>query len=46
VIFAFDGKADLWIFYAKRNGVPTAFGYDYEGKGKPDLVVAVSAVPQ
>jgi S1-C subfamily serine protease len=46
VVFAFDGKADLWIFYAKRNGVPTAFGYDHEGKGKPDLVVAVSAVPQ
>jgi hypothetical protein len=46
IIFAFDGKADLWIFYAKRDGVPTAFGYDYERKGKPDLVVAVPAVAQ
>jgi hypothetical protein len=46
VIFAFNGKTDLWIFYAKRDGVPTAFGYDYEGKGEPDLVVALSAVAQ
>jgi S1-C subfamily serine protease len=46
IIFGFDGKTDLWIFYGKRDGVPTAFGYDYEGKGTPDLVVAVNAVPQ
>jgi S1-C subfamily serine protease len=46
IIFAFDGRADLWIYYAKRDGVPTAFGYDYERKGRPDLVVAVSAVAQ
>jgi S1-C subfamily serine protease len=46
ILFAFDGKADLWIFYGNRDGVPTAFGYDYQRKGKPDLVVAVSAVAQ
>ena len=46
IIFNFDGKADLWIFYGKRDGIPTAFGYDYQKKGKPDLVVAVTALAQ
>jgi S1-C subfamily serine protease len=46
IIFSFNGKDDLWIFYGKRDGVPTAFGYDYAGKGKPALIVRVSAVPQ
>ena len=43
IIFKFDGKTDLWIFYGNRDGVPTAFGYDYQHKGTPDLVVAVNA---
>jgi hypothetical protein len=46
IIFSFNGKDDLWIFYGKRDGVPTAFGYDYAGKGNPALIVRVSAVPQ
>jgi hypothetical protein len=46
IIFSFNGKDDLWIFYGKRDGVPTAFGYDYAGKGNPALIVHVSAVPQ
>jgi S1-C subfamily serine protease len=46
IMFSFNGKDDLWIFYGKRDGVPTAFGYDYAGKGKPALIVRVSAVPQ
>jgi hypothetical protein len=46
IVFAFDGKTNLWIFYSRRDGVPTAFGYEYGNKGKPDLVVAVNAAPQ
>jgi len=46
IIFKFNGKDDLWIFYGNRDGVPTAFGYDYQHKGTPDLVVPVNAVPQ
>ena len=44
IIFKFNGKTDLWIFYGNRDGVPTAFGYDYQRKGTPDLVVPVNAV--
>jgi hypothetical protein len=46
IIFSFNGKDDLWIFYGKRDGIPTAFGYDYGGKGKPALIVRVSAAPR
>jgi S1-C subfamily serine protease len=46
IIFSFNGKDDLWIFYGKRDGVPTAFGYDYAGKGKPALIVRVSSEPR
>jgi S1-C subfamily serine protease len=46
IVFNFTGKTDLWIFYANRDSKPTAFGYDYDGKGKPDRVVAISAALQ
>jgi len=41
IIFGFEAGVDLWIIYGKRDGVPTAFGYDYGGKGKPDQFIAV-----
>jgi S1-C subfamily serine protease len=43
IIFSFNGKDNLWVFYGKRDGVPTAFGYDYGAKGKVDLAVRLSA---
>jgi hypothetical protein len=43
IIFSFQPNVDLWIVYGQRDGVPTAFGYDYGGKGKPDRIVAVNA---
>lgn len=38
-----EGKYDLWIFLANRDGVPTSYGYDYERKGKIDRTVVVAS---
>jgi hypothetical protein len=45
IIYKFDGKADLWIFYGRRDGTPTAFGYDY-GSGKLERVIPLNAAAQ
>jgi hypothetical protein len=46
VIFSFGAGIDLWIIYGRRDGVPTAFGYDYGGKGKPDQFIVVASGQQ
>jgi hypothetical protein len=33
---------NLWIFYSKRDGVPTAFGYERDNAGRPERIVAVN----
>jgi hypothetical protein len=33
----------LWIFYGQRDGVPTAYGYEYNGTGRPGRFVAVDS---
>jgi len=46
IIFGFGSGVDLWVVYGRRDGVPTAFGYDHGGKGKPDQFIAVVAGQQ
>jgi S1-C subfamily serine protease len=41
VIFEFEPDVDLYIFYGRRDGVPTEFGYDYGRKGNPRQRIVV-----
>lgn len=41
IVFNFRENTNLWIFYGRRDGVPTAYGYEYNGSGRPGRFVAV-----
>jgi S1-C subfamily serine protease len=42
IVYGFQPNVNLWIFYGKRDGVPTAFGYERDNAGRPERIVAVN----
>ncbi len=41
VVFNFRENTNLWIFYGRRDGVPTAYGYEHGNSGRPGRIVLV-----
>ena len=41
IVFNFRENTNLWIFYGRRDGVPTAYGYEINGTGRPGRFVTV-----
>jgi hypothetical protein len=41
IVFNFRENINLWILYGRRDGVPTAYGYEQNGAGRPGRLVAV-----
>jgi S1-C subfamily serine protease len=42
IVYGFQPNVNLWIFYGKRDGVPTAFGYERDNAGRPERIVAIN----
>jgi S1-C subfamily serine protease len=41
IVYNFRDNINLWIFYGRRDGVPTAYGYEQNGAGRPGRLVAI-----
>jgi S1-C subfamily serine protease len=41
IVYNFRENTNLWIFYGRRDGVPTAYGYEQHGAGRPGRLVAI-----